>query len=197
MPTRAWCLTDVQRTATVRGANPKDPGIPQRTCVAFKGQTAPCDDGVVLIRIEGSDLPGRSCGTGPDHPDGHHNVHVAVQGRKGQEELCGLHPGDARSAHWELECEIVSSPPRGDVRGPQIHGSPGRRFIYLSWGAIDLAGAFTMFRRAKLWLDAVPDEVMTEAIDCNLLVGRLGLTDSEGWPLCASVRPPQIAWSAA
>jgi hypothetical protein len=54
-----------------------------------------------------------------------------------------------------------------------------------------------MFRRAKLWLDAVPDEVMTAAIQGELLVGRLGLTDRTGWPLCASVRPPRIEWSAA
>ena len=152
---------------------------------------------VVQIRIEGSDLPGRSCGPGPDDPDGRHNVHVAVQGRKGQEDLFGLHPGDARSAQWELECEIVSSPSGGDVRGPQVHGSPGQRFIYLSWGAVDAAGSFRMFRRAKLWLDAVPEEVMTAAIDGGVLVEHLGLTDSKGWPLCASVRPPQIQWSAA
>ncbi len=83
------------------------------------------------------------------------------------------------------------------MRGPQIHGSPRRRFIYLSWGDLDAAGSFTMFRRAKLWLDAVSDEVMTAAIDSETLVGRLGLTDSKGWPLCASVRPPQIEWCAA
>jgi len=29
------------------------------------------------------------------------------------------------------------------------------------------------------------------------LVGRLTLTDPKGNPLCASVRPPLIAWSAA
>jgi len=54
-----------------------------------------------------------------------------------------------------------------------------------------------MFRRAKLWLDAVPDEVTTAAVEGGLLIGRLGLTDDDGWPLCASVRPPRIEWSAA
>ncbi|MFI8339216.1 DUF5990 family protein [Streptomyces sp. NPDC085639] len=28
------------------------------------------------------------------------------------------------------------------------------------------------------------------------LVGRPGLTDAEGRPLCAAVRPPRIDWSA-
>jgi hypothetical protein len=49
-----------------------------------------------------------------------------------------------------------------------------------------------MFRRAKLWLDAVPTRVMAEACDLGLLVGRLGLTDDKGHPLCASVRPPYL-----
>jgi hypothetical protein len=151
----------------------------------------------VLIRIEGSDLPGRSCGPGSDYPNGHHGVHVAVQGRKGQQDLLGLVPGDARSAQWDLECEIVSPAPGIDLRGPQIQGGPGHRFIYLSWGVVDAAGAFTMFRRAKLWLDAVPSEVITAAVDSGLLVGRLGLTDDTGGPLCASVRPPRVQWSAA
>jgi hypothetical protein len=85
--------------------------------------------------------------------------------------------------------------PDRDIRGSQIHGTPLRRFIYLTWGVVDDSGAFTMFRRAKLWLDAVDLTLMTKAIDCGLLIGALGLKDAEGWPLCASVRPPHIHWS--
>lgn len=55
---------------------------------------------------------------------------------------------------------------------------------------------FTMFRRAKLWLDAVPATVMRAACDRGVLVGRLGLSDDKGWPLCAAVRPPRIVGSA-
>jgi hypothetical protein len=149
------------------------------------------------IRIEGTDLPGLTCGPGPDYPDGHLGVHVAVQGRNGQQDLHGLVPGDAERARWELDCDVVSPPPAADLRGPQIHGGPGRRFIYLSWGVVDRDGTFTMFRRAKLWLDAVSDQVMTAACANDLLVGRLGLSDDHGWPLCASVRPPRITWLAA
>jgi hypothetical protein len=150
----------------------------------------------MLIRIDGRDLPGRSCGPGPDYPDGHHNVHVAVQGRKGQQDLVGMVRGDARSVRWELESKPVPSADGVDVRGAQIHGGPGARFIYLSWGVVDAKDSFTMFRRAKLWLDAIPEEIITAALDRGLLVGRLGLTDGKGWPLCASVRPPRIQWSA-
>jgi hypothetical protein len=150
----------------------------------------------MLIRIEGFDLPGSTCGPGPDFPDGHHNVHVAVQGRKGQHDLLGRVRADVTSALWELSTQIVSPPPTVDIRGPQIQGSPGKRFIYLSWGVVESPDEFLMFRRAKIWLDAVPVEVMQVACEHGILVGRLGLTDDKGWPLCASVRPPRIDWHA-
>jgi len=49
-----------------------------------------------------------------------------------------------------------------------------------------------MFPRAKLWLDAVPPAVMTTACERGSLTGRLRLSDDAGWPVCASVRPPDI-----
>ncbi len=52
-----------------------------------------------------------------------------------------------------------------------------------------------MFRRAKLMLADVPDDVLAKAAAKGTLVGRLGLTDAKGQPLCASVRPPLIEWS--
>jgi Family of unknown function (DUF5990) len=81
--------------------------------------------------------------------------------------------------------------------GPYIQGPPGGRFIYLNWGTVDRPGEFAMFRRAKLWLNAVPPEVLSRAADLGVLVGRLGLTDAKGNPTCASVRPPLIEWLAA
>jgi hypothetical protein len=151
----------------------------------------------VLLRIEGFDLPGRTCGPGPDFPDGHHNIHVAVQGRKGQHDLLGLVPANVASAVWELGCDLAAPPPAVDLRGPHIQGAPGKRFVYITWGVVEPSNPFRMFRRAKVWLDAVPETVMRAACECGLLVGRLGLTDAKGWPLCASVRPPRIEWSSA
>jgi hypothetical protein len=148
----------------------------------------------VLIRIEGSNLPGRYCGPGPDFPDGHHNVHVAVQGRKGKQDLFGLLAADAKTATWKIDGDLLMPPPRWDCRGPQIHGSPAKRFIYLTWGVIGADSQFTMFRRAKLWLDVVPADVIEAASKSGLLIGRLRLSDDDGWPVCASVRPPRIAW---
>ena len=106
-------------------------------------------------------------------------------------------PADVSSVAWELECSIATTQDGVDLTGPLICGSPSRRFIYLSWGVVDESGVFTMFRRAKLSLHLVPPEILSAAQGSGLLVGRLGLSDDDGWPLCAAVRPPRIAWSAA
>lgn len=44
---------------------------------------------------------------------------------------------------------------------------------------------------------ASPSAGETDAADRGVLVGRLGPTDLHGNPICASVRPPLIEWSAA
>lgn len=145
----------------------------------------------MLVRIEGSHLPGREPGLG------HRDIHVAVQRRERPAELLGPHPGDALSAEWELE--VTATPVEGswDLRGPYVQGRPGGRFVYLSWGTVDEHEAFTMFRRAKLCFDAVAPGTLAAAVEGGLLVGRLGLTDTHGNPLCAAVRPPLIEWSTS
>ncbi|MFF2350933.1 DUF5990 family protein [Kitasatospora sp. NPDC058115] len=149
----------------------------------------------MLLRIEAVDLPGRSCPAAPGFP-GYRDVHVAVQRRDRPGELLDPQPGDALSAGWTLEC--TASPVSGgiDLRGPWIQGRPGQRFVYLVWGTAGREGGFTMFRRAKLMLDAVDRQVLAEAVAAGRLVARLGLTDAEGQPLCAAVRPPAVVWTA-
>ncbi len=148
------------------------------------------------IRIEATELPGRSCGPSPDSPGGYHNIHVGIQRRNRRDELLDLVPGDAPSATWTIDCAPTHAPTGVDLKGPYIQGPPGGRFIYLSWGTVDDAGSFTLFRRAKLWLDAIPSAVVDDAVGLGQLVGSLGLTDRKGNPLCAAVRPPVIEWSA-
>ena len=148
------------------------------------------------IRIEGHDLPGRECGPGGNFP-GYSNVHVAVQRRDKPAELLDPQPGDAETTTWTLDCTAtIGADGALDVRGPYIQGPPGKRFIYLSWGAVDDAGGFAMFRRAKLWLDGVDAPTARAAVEAGRLVARLALTDAKGNPLCAAVRPPKISWYA-
>ncbi|RBQ16619.1 monooxygenase [Spongiactinospora rosea] len=150
----------------------------------------------MLIRIEASDLPGRDCPEAPGFP-GYRNVHVGVQRRARPGELLGPHRGDAPAAAWELEVTATAREGGWDLRGPYVQGPPGGRFVYLSWGAVDKDGVFSMFRRAKVLFDAVPAEVLEAAVRSGQLVARLGLTDGAGHPLCAAVRPPLVQWSAA
>ncbi|WP_286247753.1 DUF5990 family protein [Streptomyces graminofaciens] len=149
------------------------------------------------IRIEAVDLPGLTC---PAPVDGnvpeYTNIHVAVQRRDRPGEVLDPQPGDAPSATWTLECTTSASPTGTDVKGPYVQDRLGRRFVYLSWGTVDESGTFTMFRRAKLMIDAVPADVLSAAARDGLLVGRLGLTDARGGPLCARVEPPHITWTA-
>ncbi|MFG1606660.1 DUF5990 family protein [Actinoplanes sp. NPDC049265] len=145
------------------------------------------------IRIEGSDLPGRRSGATADELR-LANVHVGVQRKDRPESLV---PASAESATWELE---VDSRTVGeglvDVGGPWVHGRPGARFLYLTWGALT-GDRFDMFRRAKLLFGDIPgDALLAGHAGTATLVGRLGLTDQDGGPICARVRPPVITWTA-
>ncbi|MER7670829.1 DUF5990 family protein [Kitasatospora sp. NPDC096128] len=147
------------------------------------------------LRIEAVDLPGRECAGGPGFP-GYRDIHVAVQRRGRPAELLDPHPGDAQRARWSLECAAKRLPDGGaDITGRYVQGGPGGRFVYLNWLTRD-GDAWALFRRAKLLLTAVDEDVLAQALDTGLLVARLGLSDAKGHPLCAAVRPPLVAWSA-
>ncbi|WP_406450700.1 DUF5990 family protein [Streptomyces sp. NBC_01622] len=150
------------------------------------------------IRIDAVDLPGRTFAAPADSPvPAYGDVHVAVQRRDRPAELLDPQPGDGASATWTLECATEATPDGIVVKGPYVQHRLGRRFVYLSWGTVDGDGVFTMFRRAKLMLDSVPADVLAAAASEGLLVGRLGLSDANGGPLCARVDPPRITWTAA
>jgi hypothetical protein len=125
----------------------------------------------VILRIEGVDLPGRTCGE-------HDDVHVGIQRKQ---EVVEVVPGDAARATWTLEVTTkVGTDGELDFAGPYVHGKRGERFVYLSWS--DVGG---MFRRAKLMLSEAPvaDEV----------TARIAMTDSCGMPICARLR--DVRWS--
>ena len=147
------------------------------------------------IRIEATDLPGRSFAPGPVG-EVRADVHVAVQRKDRPGELLNPVSGDAKRAEWTLECKPVTTETGMELAGPYIQNRLGGRFIYLSWTAADGAGGQAMFRRAKLMLDAVGQDTIDAAQQSGLLLGRLRLTDAKGGPLCAAVRPPLITWTA-
>jgi Family of unknown function (DUF5990) len=137
------------------------------------------------FRIVGTDLPGRSCGPAPEHPEPYAHVHVGLQRTA---EVVDVVPADADRALFEFDVDVDTE--RGRFTGPYVHGRDGQRFIYLSWGEL-IDGEFRMFRRAKLHIDHLDPR----AVDGRAVVGELGLRDAKGNPLCASVRPPRITWT--
>jgi len=146
----------------------------------------------VTVEIRGSDLPGRGCGPSPEG-GWYENVHVALKRRDGPVNFVA---GDAPSAGWELELVVRRGPDEGlDYGGPFVYGRRGERALGLIWGTLD-GEAFDVFRAAKLRLEDVSPALVEQALDGGgRLVCRLGLTDEQGWPRCASVRPPDVAWS--
>lgn len=144
------------------------------------------------IRIEGRDLPGRR-GGGEAHTLRLRGVQVGVQRRR---EVVGLVAVDAEAAAWDLEVDSREQDGLLDVGGPWVHGRPGARFLYLSWGSAE-GGEFVMFRRAKFLFTDIPGALLRAAHEGPvLLTGRLGLTDDAGGPRSARVRPPEIEWVA-
>ncbi|GAA1620134.1 DUF5990 family protein [Actinoplanes couchii] len=137
------------------------------------------------IRIEGGDLPrGEQWRLG--------DVEVGVQRRK---EVVDRIPVHADRAVWEFEVDSREVDGWIDVGGPWVHGRPGARFLYLSWGSTG-TGEFAGFRRAKLMFGDIPGDVLrAAAADAGTLVGRLGLTGPDGGPRCARVKPPDITWT--
>ncbi len=135
------------------------------------------------VRIVGTDLPGVRCGPAQTAGGQYANIHVGVQRR---DEVVALVPGNAERAVWTFEVDVRN----GRFAGPYVHGRGDERFVYVSWGELD-DGRFTMFRRAKLQLDSLDPH----ACDGRAIDGHLGLTDANGHPLCASVRPPRITWT--
>jgi uncharacterized protein DUF5990 len=145
----------------------------------------------VHIRIEGTDLPGRRAGAEADALR-LRDVQVGVQ-RKA--EVVDRVPATASAATWEFEVTSREIDGLLDVGGPWVHGRPGARFLYLSWGVTEGA-SFAMFRRAKLMFGDIPTATLRAAHEGGgPLIGRLGLTDPAGGPRCARVSPPDIVWT--
>jgi len=162
--------------------------------------------GPMTVLIEGSELPGLSCR--PDRDlNVHRNVHVALTGRsKARPALTvspgpGLAiepvPGDAEAARWQFTVTVRRDDEGYDFTGPFVRGARDDCNLGLVWGDVPGDGTLRLFRGAKLRLIDVPPGVIAEAMrPGHLLVARVRLTDAKGNPVCARLRPSNLAWSA-
>jgi len=145
---------------------------------------------VLKLELRDKHQPGRTF-------DAFENVHIGLQRQKA---AVDLFRGDAENIGWVFEIEsTVSNGSEIDFRGPYVHGTPGERFIYLSWGDVGADGTFTMFRRAKVMLNAVEPRLLQMASAGRTLSGSFSLTEARGrgGPLCTTLRPPLIEWTVS
>ncbi len=159
--------------------------------------------GTLTMVIEGSGLPGRSC-----HPVGgrrHENVHVALCGRAPGREALTIPerpmdaiepvPGDATSACWKATVTVRRGEEGFDFTGPFVRGDRSDRNIGLAWGDVPGDGTLRLFRAAKLRLADINPGLIEQALrPDHLLVASVWLTDTDGDPICARVRPPDVRW---
>src|SRR3954454_2057165 len=98
------------------------------------------------MRIVGTDLPGNSFHDAGFTESTWRHVHVGIQRER---DAIDLVPADAEEAVFDFEVELRRGRDGGpDWFGPYVHGRPGKRFLYLSWGDLQPGGEFAMFRRA-------------------------------------------------
>jgi hypothetical protein len=141
----------------------------------------------VQLRIVGRRLPGSSW-------SGRSGIHVGVQR---DDLVVDLVNGDEGEAVFDVVLDVVDSGDDGvpDFRGDCVHGRRGERFVYLSWGEVDAAGNFAMFRRLKLHLTPMVEQFPAASLlAAKKIQAVLELTDTRGRPLAASVRPPWVTW---
>jgi hypothetical protein len=140
----------------------------------------------MLLRIEGRDLPGMP------------GIAVAVQARDKPGELLDPVRGDAAGAVWEVGVEpFTNKQGLRTLRGRHVQDGIGGRFVYLSWNEVGDDGGYRMFRRAKLMLSGIPEDVFEAGIASGTLRARVPLTDAKGQPVSARLVPPTVEWSAA
>jgi hypothetical protein len=90
-------------------------------------------------------------------------------------DAAGLIRGDAPNATWVTEVEVIVGPDEADDRGEAVHGRRGKRFLYLTWGAVQ-DQEFTMFRRAKVLLNDLPTHLRPK----EAVVVSVPLTQEDG-----------------
>jgi uncharacterized protein DUF5990/uncharacterized protein DUF5655 len=191
-------VRDLMRRAYAENAAPVPPPRPARRSGAALGTLA--------VVIEGSELPGLTCGPEPDGPV-HRNVHVALYSRSKDRPglvmpgspwaATGPVPGDAAAARWEAAVTVKRGPDGGfDFAGPFVRGVRDDRHLGLAWGDLPGDGTLRLFRGAKLRLVDVDPGLIEQALQPDhRLVARIRLTDAKGNPVCARVHPPYLTWS--
>ena len=162
--------------------------------------------GQMTVVLEGSDLPGRTC---QPEPGGlrHLNVHVALTGSGKDRPALTVPgtarlaiepvPGDATTARWEFPVTVKRDDDGFDFAGPFVRGDRTDRHFGLVWGDVAGDGTLRLFRGTKFRFADIDPGVIERAMrPGHHLSVRYRMTDANGNPACASIRPPLVTFSA-
>jgi hypothetical protein len=139
----------------------------------------------IRLHIICRDLPGATF-------ENYRDVRLGIQ--RGREVVAEV-SGAAERTEFDIELQFDAA--SSSWRGPFVHGPKGTKFLYLCWTAQHDENR-EMFRRAKIHLTTIPRELLQAALsEDRVLQLELGLTDSKGGPLCASVAAEKLSWSLA
>ena len=147
----------------------------------------------VRVTVDGHDLPGLSCGLDLDGLPCD-DVHVGlVRAARPSNSCAGTRSGPAGRS---TSSSVLTNDGALDYGGPFVHGRRGERSLGLRWVRLTHDDELDGFRAAKLRLSDLDPRIVEQALlHGRALVARLGLTDDDGYPRCASVRPPDVSWS--
>jgi uncharacterized protein DUF5990/uncharacterized protein DUF5655 len=162
--------------------------------------------GTLTVVLEGFDLPGLSCQPEPGEP-AHQNVHVALTGRSKDRPSLTVPgtprgaiepvPGDSVTARWEFPVTVKRDDDGFDFAGPFVRGDRTDRHFGLVWGDVPGDGTLRLFRGTKFRFADIDSAIIEQAMrPGHHLTARYRMTDANGNPVCASVRPPRVTFSA-
>ena len=109
--------------------------------------------------------------------------------------------GSALESSVRFDVSIDVKEGRGgnpDFTGPLVHGRPGERFLYLSWGRVTTDNKHDMFRRLKLYLSPVSREswsspgVTWEHVKRGSITTSVNGSGPDGTPHCGTV---EVRWT--
>ena len=122
-------------------------------------------------------------------------VVFAVQ--RGKAELLAPLAGLREAMTFELPLRLVKPLADGtpNFLGEYAQGTPTDRFVYLNSGTLAGHEGSAWTRRAKLKLAGIPADVFTAALAGGFIEARVQGTMKDGGPICASVKPHDVAWS--
>ena len=162
--------------------------------------------GTMTVVLEGFGLPGLTCQPEPGGP-GHQNVHVALTGRSKDRPTLTVPgtpslaieplPGDAAAARWEFPVTVKRDDAGFDFAGPFVRGDRTDRHFGLAWGDVPGDGTLRVFRGTKFRFADIDPAIVERAMQPgHHLTARYRMTDANGNPACASIRPPRVTFSA-